>query len=98
MARPTNLALFALILLAPAARAQAPSNAFTPAPPIQPDPGRPGQVIQLPGGGTASTTGGTPYFQTIPNTGSGPAIVLPNPNGSAIIVAPGNHGGQVRPP
>jgi hypothetical protein len=86
------------LLAARTAAAQAPNNPFTPVQPMAPDSGRPGQVIQLPGGGTASTTGGTAYYQTMPNPGGGAAVVLPNPNGSATVVAPGGQGGLVRPP
>jgi len=74
-----------------------PNPAFVPAPPPVQDPGRPGQVVILPGGGTGTVTGGTPYFQllrTPGGTGGGGTVIMqPNGNGTSTVTDPGGRGG-----
>ncbi len=49
------------------------------------DPGRSGQIVQLPQGGTGVTTGGTSHYQTL-GTPGGNAISVPNDNNTSRII------------
>jgi len=98
------LCVLVLALLAGGAVAQtAPSNpAFVPAPPPVQDPGRPGQVVILPGGGMGAVTGGTPYFQMLQTPGGtgggGTVIMQPNGNGTSTVIDPGGRRGVAPSP
>ncbi len=66
--------------------------------PNAPDPGRSGQIEQLPQGGLGVTTGGTPHYQTL-GTPAGNAISVPNGNNtSRVIGSTGRSGTTVTPP
>ena len=52
--------------------------------PNAPDPGRAGQVYQLPQGGFGVTTGGTSHYQTLGVPGGG-GVVVPNGNPASIF-------------
>ena len=72
--------------------------ALAPVAPAAPDPGRPGQVVVLPGGGTGVVMGGTPYFQSVQTPGGGTAIIIPNGNGTSTIIGPNGQSGTVKTP
>jgi hypothetical protein len=60
--------------------------------PNAPDPGRAGQVYELPRGGLGVTTGGTSHYQTVlsPN-GSG--VAVPNGNNTFDTIGSGGRAG-----
>ena len=63
--------------------------------PNAPDPGRAGQVYQLPQGGFGITTGGTSHFQTLGMPG-GSGVVVPNGNSASFFGSGGRVGtGQI---
>jgi hypothetical protein len=78
------------------AQATPPDSAHTLFTPNAPDPGRPGQVYQLPQG-TGVTTGGTANYQMLETPG-GSAIVVPNGNGTSTVIGPGGQTGTVNTP
>jgi hypothetical protein len=57
--------------------------------PNAPDPGRAGQIYQLPQGGMGVTTGGTSHYQTLEMPGSGSAVAVPNGNSTATVFGSG---------
>ncbi len=59
--------------------------------PNAPDPGRAGQIVQLPQGGTGVTTGGTSHYQTY-GTPGGSGVAVPNGNTSSVTGAGGRAG------
>jgi hypothetical protein len=63
-------------------RADSAHTLFTP---NAPDPGRLGQVYQLPQGGLGVTTGGTSHYQTL-STPGGSGIAVPNGNNSFSVI------------
>jgi hypothetical protein len=63
--------------------------------PNAPDPGRAGQVYQLPQGGFGVTTGGTSHYQTLGMPGSS-GVVVPNGNTASFFGSGGRVGtGQI---
>ena len=63
--------------------------------PNAPDPGRAGQVYQLPQGGFGVTTGGTSHYQTLGIPGGG-GVVVPNGNTASFFGSGGRVGtGQI---
>ncbi len=89
----TTIALFVAVLAAtPAAFAQTtPSDsAHTLVTPNAPDPGRTGQVRQLPQGGYGVSTGGTSHYQTLTTPGGGSALSVPNGSSQSTIVQSGH--------
>jgi hypothetical protein len=63
--------------------------------PNAPDPGRAGQVYQLPQGGFGVTTGGTSHYQTLGMPG-GSGVVVPNGNTGSFFGSGGRVGtGQI---
>ncbi len=94
----TAIALFtgvavALLGVTPAALAQttATDSAHTLVTPHAPDPGRAGQLQQLPQGGYGVTTGGTSRYQTLTTPGGGTALAVPNGTSQSTVVQPGRH-------
>jgi hypothetical protein len=62
--------------------------------PNAPDPGRAGQVYQLPQGGFGVTTGGTSHYQTLGMPGGG--VAVPNGNTASFFGSGGRVGtGQI---
>jgi hypothetical protein len=59
--------------------------------PNAPDPGRAGQIYELPQGGFGVTTGGTSHYQTL-GTPGGSGITVPNGNTSSFIGSGGRIG------
>jgi hypothetical protein len=59
--------------------------------PNAPDPGRAGQVYELPKGGFGVTTGGTSHYQTL-GTPGGSGIPVPNGNTASFIGSGGRIG------
>jgi hypothetical protein len=78
------------------AQATSPDNAHTIFTPNAPDPGRVGQVYQLPQGAGVST-GGTANYQTL-GTPGGSVVVVPNGNGTSSVIGPGGKTGAVNTP
>lgn len=78
------------------AQATPPDSAHTLFTPNAPDPGRPGQVYQLPQGAGVST-GGTANYQTL-GTPGGSAVVVPNDGGTSNVIGPGGQTGTVNTP
>ena len=72
-------------------------DAHTPLTLSTPDPGRAGQVYQLPQGGVGVTTGGTSHYQTLTTPG-GSGIAVPNGNGTSSLTGPGGRGGTATTP
>jgi hypothetical protein len=63
--------------------------------PNAPDPGRAGQVYQLPQGGLGVTTGGTSHYQTLGMPG-GSGVVVPNGDTAGFFGSRGRVGtGQI---
>ena len=63
--------------------------------PNAPDPGRAGQVYQLPQGGFGVTTGGTSHYQTLGMPG-GSGVVVPNGDTASVFGSRGRVGtGQI---
>ena len=63
--------------------------------PNAPDPGRAGQVYQLPQGGFGVTTGGTSHYQTLGMPG-GSGVVVPNGDTASFFGSRGRVGtGQI---
>ena len=63
--------------------------------PNAPDPGRAGQVYQLPQGGFGVTTGGTSHYQTLGMPG-GSGVVVPKGNTASFFGSGGRVGtGQI---
>ncbi len=93
-------AMLALALTTGVAVAQTASqdSAHTTLPPATPNPGRPGQVVQLPGGGQGVTTGGNANYQTLTTTGGGSATMVLNGNGSASVIGSGGRSGTATLP
>ncbi|MEA2770954.1 MAG: hypothetical protein QOD93_3916 [Acetobacteraceae bacterium] len=54
--------------------------------PNAPDPGRAGQIYQLPQGGIGVSTGGTSYYQTFAMPGGGTGIAVPNGNNTSTVI------------
>jgi len=69
-------------------------SAHTVLPPATPNPGRVGQVVQLPRGGLGVTTGGTASYQTL-GTPGGSATMVPNGGGSSSVIGSGGLSGTV---
>jgi hypothetical protein len=59
--------------------------------PNAPDPGRAGQIYELPQGGFGVTTGGTSHYQTL-GTPGGSGITVPNGNTASFIGSGGRIG------
>jgi hypothetical protein len=59
--------------------------------PNAPDPGRAGQLYQLPQGGFGVTTGGTSHYQTLAMPGGG-GVVVPNGNTAGFFGSGGRVG------
>ncbi len=72
-----------------------PASYRTTLPPAASPPGRPGQAVQLPGGGQGVTTGGTANYQTLVTPGGGSAVMVPNGAGSSSVIGPGHSAGTV---
>ena len=91
-------AVVALAVAAGTASAQtAPQDsAHTTLPPAAPNPGRSGQVVQLPGGRTGVTSGGTANYQTLTTPG-GSATMVPNGSGGSSVIGAGGLNGSVGP-
>jgi hypothetical protein len=64
--------------------------------PDAPDPGRVGQVYQLPQGGFGVSTGGTAQYQTL-GTPGGSAISVPGENGRSNVFVTGGRVGTATP-
>jgi hypothetical protein len=63
--------------------------------PNAPDPGRAGQIYQLPQGGLGVTTGGTSHYQTLEMPG-GSGVAVPNGNTADFFGSGGRVGtGQI---
>jgi hypothetical protein len=62
--------------------------------PNAPDPGRPGQLRQLPQGGFGVTTGGTSHYQTL-GMPDGGGIAVPNGNGTSAMMGSGGRIGTI---
>jgi hypothetical protein len=62
--------------------------------PNAPDPGRAGQVYQLPQGGFGVTTGGTSHYQTLEMPGGGSAVAVPNGNSTSTVFGSGGRLGM----
>jgi hypothetical protein len=62
--------------------------------PNAPDPGRAGQVYQLPQGGFGVTTGGTSHYQTLEMPGGGSAVAVPNGNNTSTVFGSGGRLGM----
>src|ERR1700688_1867766 len=60
--------------------------------PNAPDPGRVGQLYQLPQGGLGVSTGGTSHYQTLVSPG-GSAIAVPNGNNTFDMIGTAGHAG-----
>jgi hypothetical protein len=60
--------------------------------PNAPDPGRAGQVYELPQGGLGVTTGGTSHYQTMITPG-GSGIAVPNGNNTFDMMGSGGRAG-----
>ncbi len=98
----TTLALLAAFSLPVAGQASLPGqgpvllvqadSAHTLFTPNAPDPGRSGQVYQLPQGGLGVTTGGTAHYQTL-GTPNGSAVAVPGGNNASSIIGSGGHSG-----
>ena len=88
---PVVLALATWVAFAQAAPQDSAHTVFTP---NAPDPGRAGQVVQLPQGGLGVTSGGTAGYQTLATPG-GSAVMVPNGNGTATVIGSGGHNGTV---
>lgn len=78
------------------AQATPPDSAHTLFTPNPPDPGRVGQIYQLPQGAGVST-GGTANYQTL-GTPGGSAVVVPNDGGTSNVIGPGGQTGTVDTP
>jgi hypothetical protein len=61
--------------------------------PNAPDPGRSGQVEQLPQGGLGVTTGGTAHYQTLSTPNGGSSVAVPNGNGTSNVIGSGGRSG-----
>jgi hypothetical protein len=90
----TALAMMAGSVLAQAAPQD---SAHTLVTPNAPDPGRAGQVVQLPQGGAGVTTGGTANYQTLGMPG-GNAVMVPNSGGTSGVMGSGGRIGTVNTP
>jgi len=99
MIRSCLAAMMALAGMTGVALAQAPpqDSAHTLFVPNAPDPGRSGQIVQLPQGGMGVTTGGTANYQTL-GTPGGSAVMVPNGGGSADVIGSGGGSGIVHSP
>jgi hypothetical protein len=60
--------------------------------PNAPDPGRIGQVYQLPQGGFGVSTGGSPYYQTL-GTPNGTQVAIPGGNNTFSVIGSGGRVG-----
>jgi hypothetical protein len=69
-------------------------SAHTLVTPNAPDPGRSGQVVQLPQGGVGVTSGGTAGYQTL-GTPGGSGVVVPNGGGTSSVIGSGGRSGTV---
>ena len=67
-------------------RADSAHTLFTP---NAPDPGRAGQLYQLPQGGFGVTTGGTSQYQTLHTPGGGSGIAVPDGNSTSSVIGAG---------
>ncbi len=97
MIRYALAAALILATMTAGAFAQAPptDSAHTLFVPNAPDPGRSGQVVPLPQGGSGVTTGGTAGYQTLATPG-GSAVMVPNGNGASTVTGSGGRGGTVQ--
>jgi hypothetical protein len=84
----SNLPAFGQVQLV---RADSAHTLFTP---NAPDPGRAGQVYQLPQGGFGVTTGGTSHYQTLGMPG-GSGVAVPNSDNTTSIIGSGGRVGTV---
>jgi hypothetical protein len=66
--------------------------------PNAPDPGRSGQIVQLPQGGIGITTGGTSNYQTLSMPGGGSALMFPNGGGMSTVIGSSGMSGTVSTP
>jgi hypothetical protein len=84
-------AMIALAMTTGVAVAQTTSldSAHTTLAPATPNPGRAGQVVQLPGGGQGVTTGGNAHYQTLTTPGGGSATMVPNAGGGSSVIGTG---------
>jgi hypothetical protein len=57
------------------------------------DPGRSGQIYQLPQGGIGVTTGGTSHYQTLVMPGGGSGVAVPNGGNSYSFMGSGGRAG-----
>jgi hypothetical protein len=64
--------------------------------PNAPDPGRVGQLYELPQGGLGVSTGGTSHYQTMVSPG-GSAIAVPNGNNTYDMMGTAGHAGVGAP-
>jgi hypothetical protein len=71
-------------------------SAHTLVTPNAPDPGRSGQVVQLPQGGVGVTSGGTAGYQTL-GTPGGSGVAVPNGGGTSSVIGSGGRSGTTRP-
>ena len=92
-------ATMALAMMTGVALAQATpqDSAHTLVTPNASDPGRAGQVVQLPQGGIGVTTGGTANYQTM-GTPGGSAIMVPSGGGTSSVIGSGGGSGTVNTP
>jgi hypothetical protein len=88
-------AMIAVVMTASAAVAQTTpqDSAHTTLAPAAANPGRAGQVVQLPGGGQGITTGGTAHYQTLTTPGGGSATMVPNGGGTSSVIGSGGRVG-----
>jgi hypothetical protein len=99
MNRSLRVATVAFVMTPVIALAQAPArdSAHTLFTSNAPDPGRAGEVVQLPQGGTGVTTGGAANYQTLA-TPNGSAIMVPNGSGTSAVIGSGGRTGTVNTP
>ncbi len=79
------------------AQATPQDSAHTLITPDAPDPGRAGQIYQLPQGGFGVTTGGTANYQTL-GTPGGSAVAVPNGGGTSTVIGSGGQVGTATTP
>jgi hypothetical protein len=72
-------------------RADSAHTLFTP---NAPDPGRAGQLYQLPQGGFGVTTGGTSHYQTLGMPG-GSGVAVPNSDNTTSVIGSGGRVGTI---
>jgi hypothetical protein len=61
------------------------------------DPGRPGQIYELPQGGVGVSTGGTSYYQTFATPG-GSGLAVPNGGNSFSVIGSAGRAGTAHIP